>query len=62
MLKSSKAGSKARSTLEIEQEYRVAYQEYQSKTQNDEDVTDSAEGETPKYRELSKELGRIRNE
>ena len=48
--------------LEIEQEYRVAYQEYQSKTQNDEDVTDSAEGETPKYRELSKELGRIRNE
>ena len=48
--------------LTTAQEYRLAYQEYQNKVQNDEDLTDTAEEETPKYRELSRELSRIRND
>ena len=48
--------------LKIQQEYRVAYLEYQNQAQNEEDLTDSDDEETPKYRELGRELSRIRNE
>ena len=54
--------SQSEEYLKIEAEYRVAYQEYQTNAQNDEDLADMAVEETPKYRELSRDLSRIRNE
>ena len=48
--------------LELDQEYRVAFQEYQNRDRSDEALTDTAEEKTPRYRELSRKLNRIRNE
>ena len=46
--------------LGLKQEFQIAYQEYQERTQNGEDSTGTAEEETPKYLELRRQLNRIR--
>lgn len=52
--------SQSEEYLALKQEYRVAYQEYQNKTQNDGDATNTAEEE--KYRELGRKLIRKQND
>ena len=47
--------------LATEQEYRIAYQENQARTQSGEDTTSTADDETPKHLELNRKLNRIRN-